>query len=300
MINIGTFTLTQNQTNKNLYIYPNGDLSSCTEFTAVGDNPNYTCVDEDRLTPDEDITYVWWNGIATAIDIYELQNHTTETGTINYVQIYARAKSHLYSQDAAGVYKILCCPNSECSITYASADINLTAAYATYSRVWENNPDDAAAWQWTDIDILAAGIQCSSPTTPAPEAENPEIRTTQLYVRVNYDEEVECTLTKPEEISTNHSRNIKMFNFWNGTREVYDLNRSGKSMVLIGSEVYTSSCDTILCVRDMARNGSVVTISGLSLGYFNGNYRINQFGWKKISEKPEHYEWIIQLEDTEL
>ena len=293
---MAAFTLTQNQTNKNLYIYPNGDLSSCSELTAFGNSPNYTCVDEDRLTPNEDVDYVWWNGIAVASDVYELQNHTTETGTINYIQIYARAKSEEFTQAIDGVYKILCCPNSECSVTYASVDINLTAAYATYSRVWEDNPDDDLAWEWADIDILAAGIECSSPTTSAPESENPEIRTTQLYVKINYDEEVECMLNKPIQISTNHARNIKMLNFWNGTREVYDLNRSGKSMVLSGGEVYAGSCDRIICVRNMARDGNIISISELTPDYFNGDYRIRSFGWNKISESPKRYEWILDLE----
>ena len=92
-----------------------------------------------------------------------------------------------------------------------------------------------------------------------------------------------------------------MLNFWTGKREVYDdLTRSEKSLVVTGSEYYTDSCDRVICVRDMARIGEPVTITGFSLGYFNGTYRIKQFGWKKVSEKPEHYEWIIALEDTEL
>jgi hypothetical protein len=110
-------------------------------------------------------------------------------------------------------------------------------------------------------------------------------------------------MPKPQAISTNHARNTKMINFWNGEREVYDLNRSGKSMVLTGgitdgSPDVTDACTQIICVRDMTRNGAVVTISGLNPVYFNGDYRINQFGWKKIGEKPENYDWILQLESA--
>ena len=89
-----------------------------------------------------------------------------------------------------------------------------------------------------------------------------------------------------------------MINFWNGDREVYDLNRSGKSMVLVGSENGTSACSTIICMRDMARNGAIVTVSELTPTYFNSDYRIRSFGWDKISSKPEYYKWILYLEDA--
>ncbi len=457
---MGTFTLTQTQRGKNLFLYPNGDLSSCSEFTAVGDSPNYACVDEDRSAPDGDTSYVWWNQIITGLDLYELPNHTTETGVINYVQVYARIKSHENAQHTSGVCKIICSPDSTCSQVYKSNDKNLVTSYTTYSNVWTSNPVDSLPFEWSDIDTFCPGVECNSPTIPGktntltirPNGSgaqtectpfgdtpnyrcvdeaiadddttynyttsaatrkdlftlqnhnlevgaitkitlyakyrktgdavsagfkwwiytngglhdagfgtypantyaisskelainpitsnpwtwgevdalqagyiiwnnttetrvtqyyvvveyitlpiNPEIRITQCYVKVNYDQEpIECTLNSPEHVGTNHSRNIAMLNFWDGEREVYDLNRSGKSMVLTGSEVYAGSCDKIICMRNMARNGSVIAISGLPLGYFNGDYRINSFGWIKISEKPEHYKWILELEDTEL
>ena len=110
-------------------------------------------------------------------------------------------------------------------------------------------------------------------------------------------------MPKPQEISTNHDRNINMINFWNGEREVYDVNRSGKSMVLTGEITdgnpdVTNACDQIICVRDMVRDGTTITISGLNPVYFNGEYRINSFGWKKIVEKPENYEWVLELESA--
>lgn len=459
---MGTFTLTQQLVKQNFYMYPNGDLSTCTEFAAVGNNPNYACVDDDRLSPNEDTDYVWWTGDALGLDLYELQNHTTEAGTINYVQVYARTKAQNTAQKADGIFKIICSPDSVCSHTYESDDIDLVTNYTTYSKVWKINPIDSLPFEWADIDTFCAGVKCNSPiiegaehlftlrpnapgfsadNTPvgAPtnwecvdettvdddttyawmaggggyeidlhncqnhtteagtitkitlhvitrttslyagfswklmgairiggtsyysswtnvttsytdysfewatnpgggnwtwadidniqigfaqqsgsgtceirttqvyavveynDDTNPEIRTTQVYAKVNYTAAtLECTLNTPRQVSTNHKRNTKMLNFWDGTREVYDLNRSGKSMMLAGSEMYDGSCDRVLCARDMARNGQIVVIAGLSLGYFNGNYRMNQFGWKKISEKPEHYEWIMQLEDAEL
>lgn len=456
---MGTFTLTQQQVGKNFYIYPNGDLSACTEFTAVGDIPNYACVDEDKLTPDDESTYVWWDGIAAGLDLYETQDHTTEAGVINYIQVYARAKSHELTQDINGTYKIICSPDSTCSHVYKSDNINLTTGYSTYSKVWTVNPHDSNTWEWADIDALCIGAECKSPAVFCPslslvlrptgdsavnlvpygEADNykcvyeaianedtdyvasengvyvrddydlqnttetgtissiaifarvratgyiqkalygigvkigatedfgpggyydsnrqdwhtfskewvvnpdtgvawtwaninalvvllrmrgytaatdalctqyyvivyydktvsPEIHTTQCYAKINYSTEKECSLQIPNWVGLNHDRNIKMLNFWNGTREVYDLNRSGKSTVFTGSEMNSGACNRIICTRDLARNGAIVTITGLSLGYYNGSYRIRSFGWNKISEKPEHYKWVLDLEQAD-
>jgi len=106
-------------------------------------------------------------------------------------------------------------------------------------------------------------------------------------------------LQNPNEVSTDHSRNVKMLNFWNGDREVYDLERSGKSMILKGIE-WEDACTTIQCVRDMGLNGSDITLSNLTPDCFNGTYKIVSFGWKQVSKAPEVFEWILQLEDCNL
>lgn len=50
----------------------------------------------------------------------------------------------------------------------------------------------------------------------------------------------------------------------------------------------------------MGLNGGDITISGFSFSPFNGDYKIKSFGWNLISNCPETYEWILELEDTEL
>jgi len=420
---------------------------------------HYVKVDEEIC--DEDNSYVYWNEASTVSELYGLPNHTTETGTIKLVQIYAEAKSNEYPPHIDTDFKIICSPTSECSIAYKSSNIDLINQYSKYQHVWTENPATSAAWTWDNIDALAIGVetyvhevtvdiektirpnqpgdhtglegtwqdvdeetpdgltsyiwdagQCGctgnkysiflanvgsilglpatinnvtislvvkkhgdcdggtpgdqdagcetckevikthgveyrNPTSHSTEytwktysyswnknpntsanwtwleignlqigAEMqgmnictqvyaivsyantiyPDVRLTQCYAKVSYDAEVTCTLNKPIQISTNHARNIKMLNFWNGSREVYDLNRSGKSMVLTGRETGSTACDTIICVRNMARDGNIITISELNPNYFNGDYRIKSFGWNKISEKPEHYKWILDLE----
>ena len=450
---MGEFTISQTRTGNNLYIYPDGDLTGCTDWSTFGDAPNYACVDEDKDNPDDDITYVY-NVTDSKVDLYTLPNQTA-TGTINYVQVYSRAKSHEYAQAQTGVYYILVAPAGICTDYYESDDKDLVTTYKTYNNVWTTNPKTSVAWVWADIDLLCIGQRATSPSiylsktlTIRPNAAgtttelstfnctnnyecvdeevldtsdyvsnpidqddwdtdlynmddhttehgaitkvalfyvaqsagsedpqtckvrsrirtggneyngtehlctfpyqiysdewvnnpdtgvawtwanidavecgidlyygtgfvprcqqeylvvyydedtSPQIRCTQSYCRVKYDTSATCTVDKPETISTNHARNIKMLNFWSGDREVYDLNRSGKSMVMRGI-FYKDACTDLSCIRDMALNGSTITISNLGQTCYEGDYRIRSVGWDEISKTPEVFRWIIDLE----
>lgn len=450
---MGIFNINQQPKALDVYIIPDGDLAGCTDYTPFGGIPNYTCIDDPVNVPDDDATYVFNDTISLLSDLYTLPNQTL-TGTINYVQVFARAKSHILPQASAGLFKILISPDGTCTDEYASDDINLITSYHTYSNIWTTNPTDGAVWNWGNIKLLCIGVLCNSPsntqtldlilrpnavgdatnltpvgdnpnwkcvdetvpdddatyvsttalaqtcdlynipnhttehglitgltiftecksitgegtsnetlktgggqytgayheltqqyaiysrfwdenpntTNPWTWAEidalqigvclnagaggnearctqvyakvsyltdfNPEIRTTQVYAKINYTpDEIDCTMQKPNQISTNHTMNIKMLNFWSGNRAVYSLNRSGKSMVLTGTES-KNSCTRIQCVRDAGENGAKVTVSGLGSILWDATYYIRSFGWKHISECPDVYTWILELEDT--
>ena len=592
---MATFTVTQsNPKREKIYLYPEGDLSSCTEWTAHGESQNWACVDEDKDSPDYTTTYVSMASDVEVKDMYELPNAYIN-GTIDYVKIYTRVRTSIAPPPNLEYYMIVN-SDSVCANENLSSNQDLTTGWAKKSYLWKDNPDTGTTWTSNEIDTMSIGIKGKSEAktveksyTHWPSANNSigilyeypastahylavgdstsnwvyeyalgasthedfyelpnqttetgtissitvfaelkgytaeiklrdavpneltsgtinlvdwtykwkshtfstapdggawtwakwdalkvgiklsisvdtsytycrklyvvinmenenrtaEIDVTQCYAEVAYTPSTcTCTLNKPEIVSTNHSRNVKMINFWNGDREVYDLNRSGKSLVLKGrewgncdtttetftfntydinevwqfnpermvdgtplnfatswtaddtqlltsstaSDVNYSSCGNItkveiyfvgadaqmqpifnttegsmypnaytwyditndsaapniwswtdvknldirmhadfeapfqaecgivyvrvtykhnapccriLCVRDMARNGATVDIAGLNPTYFNGTYHIRQFGWKKISEKPEHYEWILSLEDNE-
>ena len=165
---------------------------------------------------------------------------------------------------------------------------------------------DGVGFNSIDGILIATGLGDGALTYLANSRQ--ELYLSSLYLEVDYTSDTTtCTLNKPETISTNHNRNIKMFNFWNGSREVYDLNRSGKSIVLKGMEFEQGGicdvdcpCERITCIRDMAKNGAVVTLAGLGFAAFNGEYRITQFGWNETSERPQVYEWILSLQDADL
>ena len=264
---------------------------------------HWMCVDD--ITPDDYTTYLFQpSGDADASEVFIVPNHTTESGVIASVTVYNKV---------CGSSESGCISYWPVVYTHATAYESLYSACGTtfsyISHTWITNPNTGAAWTWAEIDAMEIGChvngiggkctQVYAVVTYYDATDIPEIRTTQMYAMVDYDWTANCVLTKPNEISTNHSRNIKMLNFWNGEREVYDLERSGKSMILKGVE-WEDACTTIQCMRDMGLNGSDITLSNLTPDCFNGTYKIVSFGWKQVSKTPEVFEWILQLEDCNL
>ena len=107
-----------------------------------------------------------------------------------------------------------------------------------------------------------------------------------------------CTLIAPESVSTDHAQNVKEMNMWNGDRIVFGESRSGWSLLLKGRDWEDNACDKILCVKQLGLDGLPVDISGLNNINWDGEWMIKSLGWKLITKKPVHYEWIILLERT--
>jgi hypothetical protein len=162
-----------------LILRPTGNGSS-TELDRNTGNANYKCVDE--TPPNEDTDYVKRKDTTWAKDTYNLANHTSQTGTINSVKVWARcervgliptpptdssAKIVLYSN---GTYHY----GSEFKPPYTPGN----SVYTNYSSNWTENPATNQPWTWNDIDALQAGI--------AFIGNEGESRCTQLYVVVNF------------------------------------------------------------------------------------------------------------------
>ena len=210
------------------------------------------------------------------------------------------------------------------STNYLSSIYSLPNDYSKiwYTETYNTNPDTVADWEWIDLTSIEGVLGLGKRKTPPATANarcfasyievnydylgSPEIRTTQMYVKVKYTPpSVECHLTTPTEISSNRTQNHNSINFWTGEREVYGTDRGGKTLVLQGgeyefdSQFSDSPCDRVQCVRDMGKDGNIITLSGLSFTAWNEDYRIRSFGWKHVSEKPEYYTWQLELEAAE-
>ena len=156
---MGTFTITQQPSSTNLYLYPNG--SSATQLTAYGQTENYACVDEVWSAANDDTDYVYSDSIATIQDLYALPNHTTETGTINYVRVVANSKSNVENQSSSATFQLVCADDS--ATTYSLNQAPLTISYTKYSYLFDEKPS-TGTWTWSDIDNLKIGIMHSSPS----------------------------------------------------------------------------------------------------------------------------------------
>jgi len=153
-----------------LTIRPNA-AGTFSQWVPVGDSPNYKCVDEEIR--DGDITYVR-DTVGKKSDSYNLQDHTTQTGSISNVRAVA------WAYDAAGpenLHLTLVIGGTQ----YLGLKQILTGSYAQYTQDWAQNPATGANWTWSSIDALEAGIY----TVPAGKWTG-DVHVTQLYVEVTY------------------------------------------------------------------------------------------------------------------
>ncbi len=308
-VKVSSPTLTDYQVNLTLRPNATGDKEEC-----ILNNPsdpladNYEMVDEANpyLKTNKDTIYNWDGdgGGAAKRDLYNIPNHTTEAGTIISVTVfYVTLGEAGTDPEAQAVIKIG-------GTEYGEGLHDISNIWSTYAHTWTVNPSTGTAWSWDQIDNLQIGVELKNTTgwihctqvyavVSYYAALNPEIRTTQEYAVIDYDSEVTCTLNKPLEVSVDHDRNIKMLNFWSGNRAVYDIGRNKKSMVITGMEYGSDACTKMECIRGIAEYGGDVTTLGLG-GRFDETFKIISFGWKKITDKPLTFEWIIELEYSNL
>ena len=154
-----------------------GDECNISSSNGCSACPNhYDCVDE--AVADDDTTYVVNDGSAAwRRDLYNLDNHSVGSGTINKITLYFRVKSSWNGSSVIGAIK------SDSTVTqtaqknpYSDFGIN---TWGTYSEIWATNPADAGAWQWADIDSLQAGVNLYSSGRAYSYC-------TQVYVEVDY------------------------------------------------------------------------------------------------------------------
>jgi len=282
-----------------------------TQLTAWSNDDGWAAINwetVDDINPDGNKSCVLrskpYDGGSLATDLYNIPNHTTESGTIQKIAVFYVTNCQSGTDGEAGA-----------SIKIGGTEYHETVhdvsyEWTTYSYEWTTNPNTSVAWTWSDIDTLQIGvrlvnlegwIQCTQVYMVVYYYAdyNPEIRTTQCYAKINYDSEVTCTLNKPQEVSVDHNRNVKMLNFWSGNRAVYDTGRNKKTMVITGMQYGTNSCTEMKCIEGIAKFGGEITTNGLG-GVFDDTFRIISFGWKKITDTPLTFEWILELEYSNL
>ena len=154
-------TISQSPSSANLYLYPNGTYTYDSDFKKYGESTFYECVDEIWHSPNDDTDYVYSTATTNQQLWLHTQDHTTETGTINYVRVISRAKSYQIQQSNNGIYAHWIYDGT--SGVYSSNFAPLTTTYTKYYSSWNTKPS-GGGWTWNDIDNLKIGIKCSSPS----------------------------------------------------------------------------------------------------------------------------------------
>ena len=129
----------------------------------------------DEATSDGDSTYVETNSIDWEEDLYNTANHTTGSGTINYVRVYMVSKAELAPLQASAYVHI-----KTNGVEYNGSPELVTTSYATYSHQWDTNPSTNTTWTWSEIDALQIGTGLRRSRV------GKWTRCTQVYAEVNY------------------------------------------------------------------------------------------------------------------
>ena len=134
----------------------------------------------DEETSDGDSTYVSSNSTGWQEDLYNVNDHSTQTaaGTINYVRVYMVCKSTTDNITQTSAYVHI----KTNGVTDNATEETMTTSYATYSYQWDNNPQTSLAWTWDEIDALQIGIGLR-----AADGVGEHTRCTQVYVEVGFE-----------------------------------------------------------------------------------------------------------------
>ena len=135
---------------------------------------------DDETPHDDDTTYIATDSYLWQEDLYNIADHSTGSGSINYVKVYAVAKS-MQDPAAENVYVQVKTNGVEDDGTAYMT----TQSYTTFSHQWDYNPQTGQPWTWDEIDALQIGVGLLRPSgTGGPPTRY--TRCTQVYAEVNY------------------------------------------------------------------------------------------------------------------
>jgi prepilin-type N-terminal cleavage/methylation domain-containing protein len=144
-----------------------------TQLDGSGCGDNWECVDEN--TADGDATKVRSTGGAEKTDTYGIGDPPADTCNIIRMTVYCRVRK--LDPATPGYVKATIRTGGnqyEGPVTYVSS------TYEDYNYDWVNNPGTGAAWTWTEIGDLEAGISLKT-DSPADRG-----HCTQVWVEVEY------------------------------------------------------------------------------------------------------------------
>ena len=133
----------------------------------------------DDVVSDNDTTYVANDG-GWKTDLYNIPDHVTGSGSIDYVKVYMVVRA-TGEPDRDGAYIHI----KTNGVVYDGTPVQVTQSYAAYSYQWNKNPQTGNDWTWDEIDALqiGLGLRGSKATGPKPGRYT---RCTQVYTEIGY------------------------------------------------------------------------------------------------------------------
>ena len=129
----------------------------------------------DDATSDGDATYVYTDSSTWQEDLYDVSDHATGTGAINFVRVYMECRADASPAQTSAYVHI-----KTNSLEDNGSEETITTGYATYSDQWDTNPQTGNPWTWAEIDALQIGTGLREP------ALGQNTICTQVYVVVDY------------------------------------------------------------------------------------------------------------------
>jgi hypothetical protein len=287
------FRLTQHQVGKDIFLLPNanGCNIALDRFPNTGES-NYDDVDDPMHNPDDDTSYVHNDALGLKHDLYALENHDIITGTINYVQVLTRAKSHLYAPAKTANFKVLL-DDSACTDTQKSSNFNLVTTYSKYSYVWNTNPYTGVAFTWADINNYQCGVECNSPdiggigtilnSTFRPNAAG-------ALTQLNPVGEVNNWECVDDAVSDNHTTYIWEGSTGNGDIDTYNIpNYTTEAGNINSVTIYVNACCFAFCAE--AKTKAVLRLGGVN---YKSDFKVigNAGNYTLVSN-----EWLVSPVD---
>lgn len=151
---------------------------SATALTPSAEGSHYPLIDETSKDETDYVAGVFTGAWQT--DIYGFTNHSSESGSISSVVLKyytGLGAAGSYTAIAKGAIKIG-------STTYYGSEFTPPSSVTLHSDTWNTNPATSAAWTWSEIDDLLAGVSLYSTKTDWSNFST--IYVYQLWVEVNY------------------------------------------------------------------------------------------------------------------
>jgi len=148
-------------------------------------NDHYGCVDE--VIADDSSTYVSTDSSSYLRDLYNIDDHITGSGTIDYITVYVSMSAYECADQDNFKIVINSGTGSGDPDTISEAEKTTGTGGGTWTfhtNQWSENPATTSAWTWDEIDRLQAGVALRSASSGHAWA----TRCSQVFVEVHFSE----------------------------------------------------------------------------------------------------------------